>query len=102
MKGTNTKASAKVRVAFQSKRQMRAVAGALTPELSHPAGKRARVAVFTREKTLHLKFEARDSIALRAVMSSYLRMLAAALNVSKSLLQLERASEVRQTDKSRI
>ena len=37
-----------------------------------------------------LKFVARDSSSLRAIMTSYLRMLAAMLNVSKSLLELER------------
>jgi len=78
---------------------MRAVADALTPELSHSAGEKARASIVTRGKALSLRFEARDSTALRAIMSSYLRMLAATLNVSKSLLQLEH--EVRKADKSR-
>lgn len=101
MKRTSAKASAKVRVVFQSARQMRAVAEALIPELSHPAGEKARATIVTRGKALDLQFEARDSTALRAILSSYLRMLAASLNVSKSLMQLEQISELRETDKSR-
>lgn len=89
MKRTRTKAYAKVRVVFQSARQMRAVTDALVPELSRATGEKARAAIVTRGKALSLRFEARDSTTLRAIMSSYLRMLAASLNVSKSLLQLE-------------
>jgi tRNA threonylcarbamoyladenosine modification (KEOPS) complex Pcc1 subunit len=80
---------------------MRAVAEALAPELSHPAAEKAGAKIVTRGKALSLTFEARDSTALRAIMSSYLRMLAASLNVSNSLLELERVSQARKTDKSR-
>jgi tRNA threonylcarbamoyladenosine modification (KEOPS) complex Pcc1 subunit len=69
---------------------MEAVATALSPELSHPAGQKADARLVRRGKTLKIEFEARDSSSLRAIMSSYLRMLAATINVSMSLLALEK------------
>ena len=68
---------------------MEAIAEALRPEILHPAGEKAQARVTKKGKTLKLHFEARDSSALRAVMTSYLRLLAVAVNVSKSLRQLE-------------
>ncbi len=88
------KASATVRVAFQTSQQTRAVAAALAPELQHPAGEKARATILVRGRKMSLQFYAKDSTALRAIMSSYLRMLAACLNVSNSLTQLEHSSQI--------
>ena len=90
MKRAKSKAEASVRVSFRSKEQMKAIAQALSPELSHPSGEKAEARLIKRGGLLTLKFVARDSSSLRAIMSSYLRMIAAALNVSASLLELER------------
>lgn len=68
---------------------MEAIAEALRPEILHPAGEKAQASVTKRGKMLKLQFKARDSSALRAIMTSYLRLLAVAVNVSKSLRQLE-------------
>ncbi len=86
------KAFANVRIAFESRRQMLALLQALKPEAAHPASKKARVRIVGKGKTLKLSFEARDTSALRAVVSSYMRLLAASLNVCKSLAQLERTT----------
>jgi len=88
---TRTKdiAEARISVLFRSSQQMEAIAEALRPEILHPAGEKAQARVVRKGKTLKLHFEARDSSALRAVMTSYLRLLAAAVNVSRSLRQLE-------------
>lgn len=94
------KASATVRVIFRTQQQTKAIAHALTPELSHPAGEKARARIMIRGKKLSLRFEARNSTTLRAIMSSYLRMLAASLNVSDSLMQLEHSHQTRKSDKS--
>ncbi len=93
MRHRSAKASAIVRVTFQTTQQTRAIAAALTPELQHPAGEKARAKIFMRGKKMGLQFSARDSAALRAIMSSYLRMLNASLNVSNSLVQLESSSK---------
>ncbi len=79
---------------------MNAVAQALSPELFRPGGDRARAMIFVRGKQLSLQFEAKDSAALRAIMSSCLRMLAASLNVSSSLIQLEDSHQPSKSDKS--
>jgi tRNA threonylcarbamoyladenosine modification (KEOPS) complex Pcc1 subunit len=68
---------------------MRAIAEALEPEISHPAGERAQVRILMRGTVLKMHFEARDTASLRAAMTSYLRMLGAAVNVSRSILNLE-------------
>ena len=90
MKRTKSKAEANVSVTFRSKQQMEAIAQALYPELSHPAGDKAEARLVKQGRVMRLKFVARDTSSLRAIMSSYLRMLAATLNVSASLLELER------------
>lgn len=77
---------------------MKAIAQGLSPELRHPASERANARIVIRGGKLSLRFEASDSAALRAIMSSYLRLLAASLNVSDSLIQLERSAS--KTDKS--
>jgi tRNA threonylcarbamoyladenosine modification (KEOPS) complex Pcc1 subunit len=69
---------------------MQAIAQALVPETSHPAGEKAQARIVTRGKMLKLQFKAQDSSSLRAIMSSYLRMLRATVTVSKSILELER------------
>jgi tRNA threonylcarbamoyladenosine modification (KEOPS) complex Pcc1 subunit len=69
---------------------MEAIASALYPELLHPAGQKADARLIRRDKILRIEFEAKDSTSLRAIMSSYLRMLAATINVSTSLLELEK------------
>jgi tRNA threonylcarbamoyladenosine modification (KEOPS) complex Pcc1 subunit len=86
------KASARLRIAFQSKRELSAIVDSLRPELQHPAGEKARAQISTRGKSLTLRFEANNSTALRAILSSYLRLLAASLRVCDNLIKLERSS----------
>ena len=93
------KARATVRVIFGTKQQADAIAKALSPELFNPAGERATARLVVRGLTMSIHFEARDSIALRAIMSSGLRILAASLNVSDSLIQLERSYSISKGDK---
>jgi len=89
MTRTKDTAQARISVLFRSRQQMEAIAEALRPEILHPAGEKAQASVTKRGKMLKLQFKARDSSALRAIMTSYLRLLAVAVNVSKSLRQLE-------------
>jgi tRNA threonylcarbamoyladenosine modification (KEOPS) complex Pcc1 subunit len=87
-----TKAKAFVRIGFRSERQTRAIADGLEPEAAHPAGRKASATIIAKRKRLIMRFEGKDSTTLRAIMSSYLRMLTASLNTSNALLQLERPS----------
>ena len=82
-------AEAEVRVLLRSRRELKAAAAALTPEATHPAGNRAEVRVQVRGNMLRVRIGARDSSALRAVMTSYLRMLKAISNVFASLADSE-------------
>jgi tRNA threonylcarbamoyladenosine modification (KEOPS) complex Pcc1 subunit len=84
-----TKAGASLRIPFRSERQMRAIADALRPEASHPAGPKAHAIIDARGKQLILRFEGKDSTTLRAIMSSYLRLIRASMNTCSAVLQLE-------------
>ena len=95
-----TKANASLRIAFRSERQMRAIADALRPEAAHPAGRKANAVIVAKGKQLILRFEGEDSTTLRAIMSSYLRMLTASLNTCNAVLQLERPSSRSERDKN--
>jgi tRNA threonylcarbamoyladenosine modification (KEOPS) complex Pcc1 subunit len=85
---------------FRSRRQLHAVADGLRPELEHPAGEKARARMVTRGSSLILSFEADNSAALRAILSSYLRLLSASLNVCNSLKELEQSVELMKPEKS--
>jgi tRNA threonylcarbamoyladenosine modification (KEOPS) complex Pcc1 subunit len=53
------------------------MADALRPEASHPAGEKAKANVIVHGNELRIKLRAYDTSALRAITSSYLRMLKA-------------------------
>jgi tRNA threonylcarbamoyladenosine modification (KEOPS) complex Pcc1 subunit len=95
-----TKASAVLRINFTSERQKRAIAEGLKPEAAHPAGERACALIAGRGKQLLLKFDAKDSTVLRAILSSYLRMIAASINASNALLELEAGNKQQRAGKS--
>jgi tRNA threonylcarbamoyladenosine modification (KEOPS) complex Pcc1 subunit len=95
MKKTS-KVRASLKIGFQSKRELKAILDSLRPELHHPAGEKARARISTRGKSLLIYFEANNSTLLRAIFSSYLRLLAASLRVCDSLIKLERSSRTSQ------
>jgi tRNA threonylcarbamoyladenosine modification (KEOPS) complex Pcc1 subunit len=76
---------AKLSVQVRSRRVADAIARSLRPEVDHPAGWKARVTVRVDQKILELKFLARDTTALRAVMNSYLRIISACLKVTEAI-----------------
>ena len=85
-----TKAEASIRIPFRSERQMRAIVAAIRPEIVHPAGTKANAAIVARGNRMILKFEAKDSTTLRAILSSHLRLIRASVNTFSAVLQLER------------
>ena len=78
-------ARAKLSVQVKSRRLADAIAKSLGPEVDHPSGSKAHVSIKLNQRTLELKFLARDSSALRAVMNSYLRMISACLKVAEAI-----------------
>ena len=93
MNSPRFKAEAEVSILLRSRKQIDAIAAALTPEASHPAGQKANAKIIRQGQRLKIIFEARDSPSLRAIMNSYLRMLKATTTVCGSLLDLERCGK---------
>ncbi len=79
------RAEGTLKLKLKSKKHLDSIMRALGPELVHSASDRARVVMVPRGNLLTLQFQAHDSSALRAVMSSYLRMLVASLGVLESV-----------------
>jgi len=84
-----TNATARLRIILRSKKEANALLDGLRPELQHPAGEKAKAMISVCGKSLILKFAANNSVALRAIMSSYLRLLAASVSVCDNLIGLE-------------
>jgi len=83
-------AEAEVSILLRSRKQLSAIAAALAPETSHPAGKKANAKIILRGQQLNIVFRACDSPSLRAIMNSYLRMLKATTTVCVSIFDIER------------
>jgi len=86
-------ATARVRIILRSKKEANALLDGLRPELKHPAGEKARATISIHGKSLVLQFAANNSVALRAIMSSYLRLLGASFSVCDKLIRFERLQE---------
>jgi tRNA threonylcarbamoyladenosine modification (KEOPS) complex Pcc1 subunit len=76
-----TKAQAKVRLKFQSERQLTSLLDALTPEAKAPVTRRANVKMEVDGFFLVLAVEADDTVALRATLNAYLRWINSIINV---------------------
>jgi len=83
-------AEAELRVQLKSRRQIEALVAALAPETLHPAGDKAEASVRISGKVLRVTITARDSSALRAIVTSYIRMLKAVSNVFASISDVTR------------
>jgi tRNA threonylcarbamoyladenosine modification (KEOPS) complex Pcc1 subunit len=81
-------AHAKIKITFRSAHELDAIANSLLPELRSSQGKRAHALRTLRKRTLQLNFDADGSAALRAIMSSYLRITTACINSCDAVAQL--------------
>ncbi len=70
------KAQAIVRLSFPSEKISKIVIKALEPETKTTPTHRSRVRIKEERRSLTLKFEAKDTTALRASVNSYLRWIA--------------------------
>jgi tRNA threonylcarbamoyladenosine modification (KEOPS) complex Pcc1 subunit len=66
------KAEASVSIEFKSEKFLETVFKALKPETLSPPTRRSKTSVTVEGKTLTLKFEAKNTTALRAALNSYL------------------------------
>jgi len=81
-------ASATIRLAFTSKRQLQAINRALLPEVRHQPRQRGTVVLQMKGKNLRLRFEGTDTATLRAVVTSYLRLVAASLRAVNQITRI--------------
>jgi tRNA threonylcarbamoyladenosine modification (KEOPS) complex Pcc1 subunit len=75
----NAKASILIPVA--SKNTLLSLFRVLQPEISVLGRERARVIIRRKRRSLQLEFFAKDAIALRAVMNSFLRLISASIAI---------------------
>lgn len=81
------RAKAVVRLKIPLENQLEAIFKALKPEAMRPATKRLNINIQKRGALLVLRFKARDTVALRAALNSYLRWISA---IYDSLIMLSK------------
>ena len=92
----NAKAEAEVSIDFPNESDAEAIARALIPEIIGPRTSRAHIRVTRRGKVAKIRFYAKDLIALRAMVNSFLRFAAACRKISEALsINHRRARRVR-------
>jgi tRNA threonylcarbamoyladenosine modification (KEOPS) complex Pcc1 subunit len=79
------KAQAVIRFKFPSERHSEIVSKALEPEIMKTATVRSRARLEKNNSFLILKVEAKDTVALRAVLNAYLRWINSILSVLEVL-----------------
>lgn len=75
------KANAVLRLKLPSKRSLEMVYRALMPETAKPATTRSKAHLKTEDLFLVLTIEAKDTVALRAAINTYLRWISAVCDV---------------------
>ena len=97
----NAKAEAEVSIDFPTESDAEAMARALIPEIAAPRTRRASLRVTRQGKITKIAFYARDLVALRAMMNSFLRLAATWRRVSETLSSAHRlARQVRRIRRS--
>lgn len=82
------RAKAVIRLKIPMGNQLEAVFKALKPEVDNPATKRLKANVQGEDSLLILRIEARDTVALRAALNSYLRWISAVYDCLSVLKRL--------------
>lgn len=90
------RAEAEVSVDFPSKSDAEAMVRALIPETATRRTRRASVRVTRQGRVTKMRFYARDLIALRATVNSFLRFAVTWKRLSKTLSSSRRAGAARQ------
>jgi tRNA threonylcarbamoyladenosine modification (KEOPS) complex Pcc1 subunit len=79
---------ARITLRLSSRRLIEAIAKSLHPELDGQVDAKAHASLKVHGKCLELKFHARDTTSLRAILNSYLRMVSACVRVARVLDEL--------------
>ena len=79
------KRRAVIRLSFQSKRYLKTVLNALKPETRKSPSSRSRTMVEEEDGNLIVRFEAKDTSALRAAINAYLRWISLTQNILESV-----------------
>ncbi|MEM2250077.1 MAG: KEOPS complex subunit Pcc1 [Candidatus Bathyarchaeia archaeon] len=82
------KAKAVIRLKLPSKKDLKIVYEALTPETAKPATTRSKANLNIENTFLVLAVEARDTVALRAALNAYLRWISTVCSVLSVLEKL--------------
>ena len=69
------KTQAVIHLKFASERNLGVLWEALSPEAARPSTSRSHVRIVRADNVLTLKFEARDTSALRAIVNSYMHWI---------------------------
>jgi tRNA threonylcarbamoyladenosine modification (KEOPS) complex Pcc1 subunit len=81
----NAKAEAAISIDFPTKSDAEAIVRAVLPEIAAPRMSRASIRVTRRGKVARITFIARDLVALRAMVNSFLRYAAVWRKLSEAL-----------------
>lgn len=96
MKGA--KAQVEVSIDFPNESDAEAIARALAPEIIAPRTSRAHIRVTRQGKVTKIRFYAKDLVALRAMVNSFLRFAAVWRKLSETLgVDHGRASRLRRS-----
>jgi KEOPS complex subunit Pcc1 len=77
----STGANAKIRLKFNSQKQLLTLIDSLTPEANSIATRRANIKLEKDGLFLVLAIEAKDTVALRATLNAYMRWINSTINV---------------------
>ena len=94
----DARAEAEVSIDFPNESDAEAIARALIPEIIAPRTSRAYIRVTRQGKVTNIRFYAKDLVALRAMVNSFLRFVAAWRKLSEALIiNHRRARRVRRS-----
>jgi tRNA threonylcarbamoyladenosine modification (KEOPS) complex Pcc1 subunit len=77
----STSATAEIRLKLANRKQVKTLLDALTPEANAPVTRRANIKLQKDGLFLVLVVEAKDTVALRATLNTYLRWINSTINV---------------------
>jgi len=98
----DAKAEAEVSIDFPNESDAEAIARALIPEIIAPRTSRTHIQVTRQGKVTKIRFYAKDLVALRAMVNSFLRFAAAWRKLSEGLTtNHRRARRVRRSTTQR-
>jgi tRNA threonylcarbamoyladenosine modification (KEOPS) complex Pcc1 subunit len=85
----SVKAKASISLKFCNPNQLAAMVTALKPETDSPVAHRASVNLQVQDCFLVLTIDAKDTVALRATINTYLRWIASIVNIMATLVYID-------------